>query len=265
VATKPRTSPLPGAKQTPARRPGSRSARRIAAERAAQRRRVMVFGAVGVALLAALVLVLNNLPDSESGSNLPAVVAAAEPFADVPADGRSLGDPNAPVVVVEYGDYQCPACAQADATLVPQLVEEYVTTGLVRFEFHDYAFLDGRVNGSESHDAAAAAFCANDQGAFWRYHTTLYTNQQRENVGGFSQERLRAMAVALGLNADQFNDCLNDGTYEDAVAAANAEADALNLGGTPSFTVDGVVIDYSGYDSLKAAIEAALTAAGVAR
>jgi protein-disulfide isomerase len=224
---------------------------------------MMVFGAIGLALVVALVLVLVNLPNG--GDDLPAVVAASESHPGVPADGRSLGDPNAPVVVIEYGDYQCPGCGQFARDLEPRLVEEYVATGLVRFEFRDYAFLDQRVNGSESQDAAAAAFCANDQGAFWRYHATLYTNQHGENRGAFSEDRLRAMAAALGLDTAQFGDCLNDGTYENAVAAANADAEALNLGGTPSFTVNGVVIDYSGYDSLTAAIDAALAEAGVSR
>jgi protein-disulfide isomerase len=73
------------------------------------------------------------------------------------------------------------------------------------------------------------------------------------------------MAVALGLNADQFDSCLEDGTHTADVEAANRGADELGLSGTPSFVVNGQVIDYTGYDSIAAAIDTALAGAGVPR
>jgi protein-disulfide isomerase len=245
---------------------GRGSAQRIAAEQArqaARRRMLLVGGAVAAAVVLAVVLILLNLPGNDDDH--PDVVAVADPHPGVQADGRALGDPNAPVTVVEYGDYQCPGCGQFARDLEPQLVEEYVKTGLVRFEFRDYAFLDQRSDGSESQDAAAAAFCAADQGAFWPYHATLYNNQHGENEGAFTRDRLREMAAALGLSTDQFDACLDDGTHAADVDASNQSAQELGLGGTPSFVVNGQVIDYTGYDSIAAAIDAALATAGVSR
>ncbi len=249
---------------TPNRRRGS--ANRIAAEqarRAARRRMLLVAGAIAAAVVLAVVLIVPNLPGDES--DLPSIAAVTAPHPGIQADGRTLGDPNAPVTVVEYGDYQCPGCGQFARDLEPRLVEEYVAAGLVRFEFRDYAFLDSRVDGNESQDAAAATFCAADQGAFWPYHATLYANQHGENQGAFTRGRLKEMAAGLGLNTDTFSSCLDDGTHQADVDASNRGADELGLSGTPSFVVNGQVIDYSGYDSIAAAIDAALASAGVAR
>jgi protein-disulfide isomerase len=262
MATSPRSTSTRNVRADQPSKVSGRAARKLAAERAARRRRLLVVGgAVGLALVLALVLILVNLPD-DSDAPLPAVAVAAEPYPGVPTEGRSLGDPNAPVTVIEFGDYQCPGCGQFAQAVEPRLVEEYVATGLVRFEFRDYSFLDDRVDGSESDDAAEAAFCAADQGQFWRFHATLYANQYGENQGAFDRDRLGAMAEGIGLDTARFDACLNDGAHADGVAAMNDEAAALGLGGTPSFVVNGTVIDYSGYDSLKAAIDAELAATG---
>jgi protein-disulfide isomerase len=239
-----------------------RSARRIAAEREAKRRKLLIAGSVAAAAVLALVLILLNLPNSE-GDDLPAVVAAAQPYPDVPSEGRVLGDPNAPVTVVEYGDYQCPGCAQFASDMEPRLVADYVATGLVRFEFRDYAFLDDRAGGSESDDAAAAAEAAAAQGAFWAFHATLYGNQHGENEGAFTEERLIAMAEALGLDMPLFRAALDDDATGRTVAAMTEEARGLGLPGTPSFTINGKAIDYQGYDSVATAIDAELAALGV--
>ncbi len=236
-----------------------RSAMRIAAEREAKRRRLFLAGSVATAAVLALILILLNLPKS-TGDELPAVAAAAQPYPDVPAEGRVLGDPNAPITVVEYGDYQCPGCAQFARDIEPRLVADYVATGLVRFEFRDYAFLDDRAGGSESDDAAAAAEAAAEQGAFWAFHATLYANQHGENEGAFTEERLTAMAEALGLDMTLFREALDDDATRRTVAAMNEEARGLGLPGTPSFTVNGRVIEYAGYDGLSAAIDAELAA-----
>ena len=266
MATSPQTSTTRNEGKTQPAKLNSRAARKLALERQARQRRLtLIGGAVGAAALLALVLVLVNLPnDSEADANLPAVVPVAEAYAGVPQDGRSLGDSNAPVTVVEYGDYQCPGCGQFAREFEPRLVEEYLKTGLVRFEFRDFTVVDRRPSDKESQQSAEAAFCAADQGQFWRYHGTLYGNQYGENRGAFGEARLRAMAEGIGLDMDRFNDCLDGGEHADGVEAMSAEAGALGLPGTPSFVVNGTVIDYSGYDSLKAAIDAELAAIGAA-
>lgn len=94
-----------------------------------------------------------------------------------------LGDPAAPVVMREYGDFQCPSCGAFFRTVEPQLRAEYIDRGLVRLEWHDFAWI-----GPESRDAANAARCATDQDRFWEYHDLLYRNQAGENQGAFSRE-----------------------------------------------------------------------------
>ncbi|HET8522735.1 MAG TPA: hypothetical protein VFL82_05845 [Thermomicrobiales bacterium] len=87
-------------------RPSRRAERRLAAERAAKRRRYTFFGgAIALAVLVAIILVVANL-DKGSNSNLPAIAAAPPLDASIPTDGRTMGDPNAPVTFVEWGDYQ---------------------------------------------------------------------------------------------------------------------------------------------------------------
>jgi protein-disulfide isomerase len=128
-----------------------------------------------------------------------------------------------------------------------------VATGEVRLEYRDYAFL-----GDESTRAAEAAMCGDDQGKFWQYHDTIFLNHDGENTGAYSDDRLKEMAEKVGLNMDQFNQCLDSGQHADDVQAMVDEARSLGLPGTPSFVVNGQVIDYNGYASVTAAIEQAL-------
>jgi protein-disulfide isomerase len=204
-----------------------------------------------VAVVAAVIFSVSRTGGESDG--FPAIAAAAATLPDVPGDGRAIGSPDAPVTVVEYGDYQCPGCGYFAQNYEHRIFEEYVATGKVRFEYRDYAFIGG-----ESTRAAEAAFCALDQGAFWPYHQTLFANQHGENEGAFSAARLRSAAGQLGLDGERFATCLDDGTYADRVTAMRKEAVALGVLGTPSFVVNGKLIEYRGFDSLKAAIEAEL-------
>jgi protein-disulfide isomerase len=242
-------------KQTQQRaRRNRRSARTIAAQHAAtrRRRRWVLGGAVGAALAIAFTLIIINQPDGGSNA-LPAVEAAAPGEAGIPTSHRTIGDPSAPVTVVEWGDYQCPYCGVFSRDVQPHLIQEYVSTGQVRFEYRDLAFL-----GEESNRAAEAAACAGDQDAFWRYHDTLFANQHGENQGAFSRERLEAMARQLNLDMGEFTQCLENKKHEDRVNAMRQEAQDLGITATPTLVVNGRVISFGGYEDLKAAIEAEL-------
>jgi protein-disulfide isomerase len=230
-----------------------RAERRLAAERAARRKRLLRIGGAiaAVAVIAAVVYAVSR--GGEESDTFPAIAAAAVTLPDVPVEGRAIGNPDAPVMVVEYGDYQCPGCGYFAQTYERQLIEEYVATGKVRFEFRDYAFI-----GEESTRAAEAAFCALDQDAFWPYHRTLFANQHGENEGAFSASRLRSAAEQLGLDGERFSACLDDGTYADQVTAMRKEGVNLGIPGTPGFVVNGTLIEYRGFESLQAAIEAEL-------
>lgn len=230
----------------------SRRAQRVIAERRAARLRRLLFfgGAAGIAIVLVVVLIAVNSSRSDDGtaSSLPIIVPAAQ-RADVPADGRIKGDPNAPVQVIEYGDYQCPACGVFGRDQERQLVDEFVATGQVRFEYRDFAFI-----GKESTAAAEASACALEQDRFWEYHAILYSNQDGENKGAFHRSRLIEMAGKVGLDEAQFTSCIDSDRHEDAVSASLAEGRERGVSSTPSFYVNGTLIIGANYPAIRDAI-----------
>ena len=137
----------------------------------------------------------------------------------------------------------------------PQLVADYVETGRVRFEFHDYAF-----RGEEAVQAAEAAACAADQNAYWRYHDTLYLNQSGPN--SFTDARLKQMAETLGLDTGTFNQCLDSGEKRAGVEASIAQAQAQGIDSTPTILIDGTELaEWHDYNAVKQAIDAELAKA----
>jgi protein-disulfide isomerase len=137
----------------------------------------------------------------------------------------------------------------------PQLVADYVETGRVRFEFHDYAF-----RGEEAVQAAEAAACAADQDRYWRYHDTLYLNQSGPN--SFTDARLKQMAETLGLDTGTFNQCLDSGEKRAGVEASIAQAQAQGIDSTPTILIDGTELaEWHDYNAVKQAIDAELAKA----
>jgi protein-disulfide isomerase len=200
-------------------------------------------GVAVVALIVVAVIVLLN-----QGSGTPKTETDATPLE------QSLGAANAPVVVAEFADFQCPYCKQFALGPELQLRRDYVDTGKVRFVFRHFPFI-----GNESTWAAEASECANDQGRFWDYHDKLYEQQGNENSGAFSQDNLKRFAAELGLDTTKFNACLDSGKYQSQVQAAYNEAVKRRVNSTPTILVNGKVIQNgSDYQVLQAAIEAAL-------
>lgn len=137
----------------------------------------------------------------------------------------------------------------------PQLVSEYVQPGIVRFEYRDYAF-----RGPEAVRAAEAAACAADQGAYWRYHDTLFLNQGGPN--SFGDARLKQMAETLGLDTTAFNQCLDSGEKRAGVEASIAEAQAQGVDSTPTIFINGTeVADWHDFNAVSQAIDAELNGA----
>jgi len=168
---------------------------------------------------------------------------------------KSIGNADAPVVVVEYGDYQCPACGRFASTIKPKIVEEFVSTGQVRFVFRSFQFI-----GEESQWAAEAAECANEQGKYWEFYEKLYSEQAGENAGAFMKVNLEGFAVELGLQTEQFNQCLATGKFTEKVIAETLEAQRLGLRSTPSLLVNGELVEGGGqYEILSQKIREALS------
>jgi protein-disulfide isomerase len=221
-----------------------------------QRLTVIGIIVVGAALIAGF-LIYPNLPKPVGTFAVPTQVAYPK------VNGNSMGDPNAPVKMVIYADFQCPACGNWTKDNEPDFIAKYVATNKVYFTYTPFSFIDDNGPGTESKDAAAAAFCAMDQGKFWQFHDMLYANQTSENSGDFTASRLEAFAQSLGMNTSQFTTCFTSGKYKDQVLQDKAQGAALGVNSTPSFAIDGkLVVIQQSYTELYTALDAALAAKG---
>lgn len=172
-------------------------------------------------------------------------------------DRYSLGNPNAPVTVVEWADFQCPYCREFALGAGKQLIQSLVPSGRVRFVWRDFAFL-----GPESVWAAEAAACAADQGKFWEYHDKLFAEQGGENQGAFAKANLERFAAELGLDAAAFDRCLTSNQHLARVEQERATGTREGVDATPTIFVNGQ--KYVGpptYDRLRALIDTASAAA----
>ena len=173
-------------------------------------------------------------------------------------DGFSMGDPEAPVVVEIWEDFQCPYCQRFTFEVKPQIVEQYLETGDVRLVFRNLAFL-----GNESHWAALAAALAADQNRFWQMHDYLFSNFQGAESGGYHIDRLLEMGENAGLDMEVFREGLAIDAARERFAALDAEAreDAVALGinATPTVVVNGVPLQAPDFATVAAAIDVALT------
>jgi len=145
-----------------------------------------------------------------------------------------LGKPDAPITLIEFGDYQCYFCNQFFHTTEEELFRNFVDTGKVKVIFKDYTII-----GADSVTAAHAAHCADDQGLFWKYHDVLYSNWTGENNGWASSENLLRFATDVGLNTDEFSDCMINSKHKSIIVNSNKDAKDLGLTGTPAFFVIG--------------------------
>lgn len=247
------------------RRISNRARRRIEESRASRRRQLLAFGALGlvlVAVIAAVAVATNGSGEGKPRTLLPAVVAAEPLDASLPRQGRVLGDPNAPVTIVEWADFQCPYCGSFNKQVIPLLIEDFIKTGQVKMEFRDLPFIDNAVAYGESDMAAEAAACAADQGKYMEYHETIFANQFGENQGAYSKDRLLRMAELVGLDMDQFGSCFEDRTHKDEIRAMEEEAVAAGINSTPTLVINGRIVRYTGkYEELRAEIEKAIAEA----
>ncbi|NWF81218.1 MAG: DsbA family protein [Chloroflexi bacterium] len=209
----------------------------------------LAIGAVvvlGAAFLATYLL-RNNAARQVTAPNAP-VGQTAEGF-------WYKGNPAAPVTVIEYADYQCPSCAYYDRNMAPIIARDYIDTGKIQFVYHEVPL------NSHQHAVAAAeaARCAGDQGQFWQMHDMLYLNQEQWSPLSTVRNVYSGYAGQLGLDRAAFDACMSAGTHTAVVTAAAETAFAAGVTGTPTFSVNGQLVDMRG---LPGAIEAALRAAG---
>ncbi|PKO16844.1 MAG: hypothetical protein CVU39_06405 [Chloroflexi bacterium HGW-Chloroflexi-10] len=152
-------------------------------------------------------------------------------------DGMALGDPNAPVVVEEFSDFQCVACFNFWDNQEADFIDTYVATGKVYFKYNAF-----NIFGAESDQAAKAAYCANEQDRFWDYHDMLFVNWNGENTGNYNAKRLEAFAENIGLNTSEFNQCYNSSKYNTEIQQSHQLGLQKGVNSTPSFIVNGQLV-----------------------
>jgi len=166
-------------------------------------------------------------------------------------DDPVQGDKNAPIVMVEFSDFQCPFCGKFYQETLPSIEKEYIQTGKVQLVFRDFplSFHENAQN------AAEAAECANEQGKFWQMHNKLYENQQ-----AIAATDLKQYASDLGLDVKKFNDCFDSAKYAAEIQKDEADGQANGISGTPGFLINGQLISGAmPYENFKAVFESILT------
>ncbi|HEX9579957.1 MAG TPA: DsbA family protein [Gemmatimonadales bacterium] len=200
------------------------------------------------------------LVSARSGGQPPALEAlppgAVTAAGDFP--GYVLGSDSAPLEVVEYADFQCPACAQFAILTMHDVQERLIQTGRVRWRFRDFPL--------EMHDKARlahhAAACAGEQNQFWAMHDQLYYGQARwstQRASGATR-MYRDYARALGLDLGGFDGCMESGRFQARIEASVQEGLRLGVGSTPTFVMGNArIAEALPYDRLRQVIDSLTT------
>ena len=227
---------------------GTKRARQIERRRLAQRRKMVrnVSLITGLAILLVAVFIwAANRPVGD--------IVVPEPKDRPQFSGKTLGDPNAPIVMEVFEDFQCPACRVFTEDVEPAIISDYVETGQVYLVYRQYAFI-----GLESYQASNASMCAADQDRFWDYHDMLFANQTGENIGAFADRRLTAFAETLGLDMEAFQACFDSNQFENDINEDIALGRGYNISGTPTVVINGSVVPNFAYEMVSQAIQIAL-------
>jgi protein-disulfide isomerase len=175
-----------------------------------------------------------------------------------------LGKNSAPVVLIEYSDFQCPFCRAWFESSKEQLIKEYVESGKVQFMYKDLPLSFHLM----AMPYAIAARCAGEQGKFWEMHDKIFSEQAKLGQGtitSLTADDIKKWASELGLNTDSFNSCLGSNKFSSQISANSSEATSLGINGTPSFFIgkrggSGTIVEGAvPYSTLKQSIESMLS------
>jgi len=159
-------------------------------------------------------------------------------------DDPLRGNPDAEITIVEFSDFQCPFCARFHSTTLPQLEQNYISTGKVNFVYRDFPIQSIHPN---AFPAALASECADDQGKFWEYHDRLFENQRGwqdlDIPTGIST--FKGYAQDLGLNIEEFSSCLDSGKYSQEINNDLQDGRDYGVTGTPGFFVGNDKIGFT--------------------
>lgn len=198
-------------------------------------------------------------PDAAGQQAAAGTAAVAGDLAD---DDAVLGNPDAPVTIVEFSDFQCPYCRRFWQETVPQLKSEYLATGKAKFIYRDFPL-------SQIHPgampAAEGAECAGDQDRYWDMHDVVFAEQARQGQGTveFGVADIKKWAAEIGLNMPAFNECLDSGKYRQEVEKDYADGANAGVSGTPATFINGrLVTGAQPFAAFKQIIDEELSKAG---
>lgn len=179
---------------------------------------------ITIGIIAGLFMASYSEPDTDS--NLLTTAKLIENGSPV------LGDSNAPITILEWGDYQCTFCYKFHQNTLDRINEDFIKTGKVKLIFKDFP-----LNGPDSLLAAEASYCAQDQEKYWQYHDELYKNWGGERTGWVTRESLNEFANTIDLDLEKFNSCLDEHKYQSKVIALHEFGKEVGIDATPSFLV----------------------------
>lgn len=178
------------------------------------------------------------------------VVALDATLPPVAAAGIVRGNPDAPVEIIEFADFECPSCEFFNAMVEPEVMQRLVETGEVRFRFMDYP-LPNHANSVAAHNAA---HCANEQGRFWEMHDEIFREQDRWNGAATRTPKkvLERLAGTAGLDVPKWSECYDSGRMLPLIAANKKEGERLRVNSTPTFIIGGQLIPgVQSYDRIR--------------
>ena len=188
------------------------------------------------AAIAKLESKIENNPQSPSQPNTQPINVSID-------DDPMKGNPNAPITIIEFSDYECPFCGRFFENTLPLIEENYINTGKVNFVYRDFPIQSIHPNAAP---AAMAAECADDQDSFWSYHDMIFENKNTwaELDGADLINEFKQYAITLGLDTKEFNVCLESGKHLDEVRKDLQDGQNYGITGTPGFFIGN---DNSGY------------------
>lgn len=223
----------------------------------------------GILIAGAVVFAIMYKGSSTGGS------AAQQPTATSTADVMKLGsrdvilgNANAPVTIIEYGDYQCPYCNLFFTETQSLIVKNYVDIGKVKMVFRNFIVNDRTSSDHESHNTALAAECAKDQNKFWDFHDAVSqlefkdetaNPQTAENNGNLNRDAFMNIAKTLGMDQNKFASCFDSGQYSSNIQQESDQAIKYGITATPTFFINGQqVVGALPYAQFKTAIDSFL-------
>lgn len=216
---------------------------------------------LAVALGALVLVAIIAIPAITQANQPVGEITPAPPKTRANSKGVSMGDPNAPVKIDVFEDFQCSACVYYTQQTEAQVIKEYVNTGKVYYVFHNFPFLDNNSPTKESDQAANAAMCAAEQNVFWEYYDVVYLNWLGANDGSLNDKRLTAFAETVGLDMKAFKTCFEKNAYQSQINDDISLGQKMGVQGTPSVFVNGTLLTpgkVPNFDAVKAAVEAEL-------